>query len=168
MKILLNLGIVLLLVCLQTDAVVWAADAKVGQMAPNFTLKSISGKNLRLSEYRGQVVMLNFWATWCGPCRQEMPVLNRLYARYKKIGFVILGINLDNDPAKAKAMVRKIGVDFPILFDARKHVSKSYEVDAMPSTVLVDRDGKVRYLHRGYLPRFKERYEREVQELLKQ
>lgn len=137
-------------------------------MAPDFALKADSGRNLRLRELRGQVVMLNFWATWCGPCREEMPKLEQLYGKYSKTGFVLLGVNIDDNSTNAVSMARKLGVTFPVLFDQGKQVSKLYKVDAMPSTVLIDRDGKTRYLHRGYKPGYEETYQTEIRELLKE
>lgn len=120
--------------------------------APDFTLKSASGENIKLSELRGQVVMINFWASWCGPCRQEMPLLDELHARYSPMGFTLLGVNVEKDSSKARALLKDLPVEFPILFDQKNQVSKDYDVVAMPSTVLVDRDGNIRYIHRGYKP----------------
>lgn len=142
--------------------------ARAADAAPDFTLKSDGGPNLRLSEYRGQVVMLNFWATWCGPCRQEMPLLNALYEQYRKAGFTLLGVNVDDAQAHARTMARKFGVRFPVVFDNDKRVSKLYQVDAMPSTVLIDRDGRVRYRHRGYRPGYEKQYQAQIRELLKE
>jgi len=111
-----------------------ASSGLMGQAAPDFALKSASGENLRLSEFRGDVVMVNFWATWCGPCRQEMPLLDELYSRYGRVGFSLLGVNIDDNSSKAMKMVSELGVSFPVLFDSSKEVSKLYEVDAMPVT----------------------------------
>ena len=123
-----------------------------GQPAPDFALKSSTGENLRLSEFRGDVVMINFWATWCGPCRQEMPLLDELHNRYERVGFNLLGVNIDDDSRRAMQMIDELGVDFPVLFDDRKEVSELYDVETMPVTVLVDREGTVRYVHLGYKP----------------
>ena len=90
-----------------------ASSGLTGQPAPDFALKSSSGENLRLSEYRGDVVMINFWATWCGPCRQEMPLLDELYTRYQRVGFNLLGVNIDDDSGKAIAMIEELGRDLP-------------------------------------------------------
>jgi peroxiredoxin len=136
--------------------------------APDFTLHAMGGgANLRLKEQRGRVVMVNFWATWCGPCRQEMPQLNRLYEKYKSSGFVLLGVNVDDDAAKAAEVAAKLGVTFPVLLDTEKTVSKLYDLSTMPSTVIIDRDGKVRYVHRGYLAGYEDNYEKQIRELLK-
>src|SRR5678816_529028 len=95
--------------------------------APDFTLRTMNGPNLRLAEQRGRVVMVNFWATWCGPCRQEMPQLDRLYQKYKSSGFVLLGVNVDEDARKATDVAAKLGVTFPVLLDTDKAVSKLYD-----------------------------------------
>jgi len=145
-----------------------ASSGMEGQPAPDFALKSSTGENLRLSEYRGDVVMINFWATWCGPCRQEMPLLDELYTRYQRVGFNLLGVNIDDDSRRAMKMIEELGVNFPVLFDARKEVSKLYDVEAMPVTVLVDREGTVRHVHHGYKPGYEEKYLDQVRSLLRE
>lgn len=142
--------------------------SSAGTPAPDFTLKSQSGANIRLSEHRGQVVMLNFWASWCGPCRQEMPHLDALNVQYADLGFTVFGINLDAQRAEAEKVLNDIPVSFPILFDTQNTVSELYGVDSMPMTILVDRDGTVRKLYRGYKPGFEEKYEQEIRLLVKE
>jgi len=145
-----------------------ASSGLQGRPAPDFALKSSSGENLRLSEHRGEVVMVNFWATWCGPCRQEMPLLDELYSRYQRVGFSLLGVNIDDNSSKAMKMISELGVTFPVLFDSRKEVSKLYEVEAMPVTVLIDREGTVRYVHHGYKPGYEEKYLDQIRSLLRE
>ncbi|HEX9853125.1 MAG TPA: TlpA disulfide reductase family protein [Woeseiaceae bacterium] len=145
-----------------------ASSGLTGQPAPDFALKSATGKNLRLSEYRGEVVMINFWATWCGPCQQEMPLLEELHTRYQRVGFRLLGVNIDDDSRRALQMVDDLGVSFPVLFDETKAVSKLYQVEAMPVTVILDRAGTVRYVHHGYKPGYEELYLTEVRSLLRE
>ncbi len=145
-----------------------AASDLTGKSAPDFVLKSATGENLRLSEYRGDVVMINFWATWCGPCRQEMPLLDDLYSRYGRVGFSLLGVNIDDDARRAMQMVEELGVNFPVLFDDTKEVSKLYQVEAMPVTVLVNRAGTVRHVHHGYKPGYEEKYLTEIRSLLRE
>ncbi|MDH5409377.1 MAG: TlpA family protein disulfide reductase [Gammaproteobacteria bacterium] len=145
-----------------------ALASKVSGKAPNFTLKSNTGSNLKLSEFRGQVVMINFWASWCAPCRQEMPLLEDMYKKYKRLGFTILGVNVEENSAPAKKLLRSIPVSFPILFDTQNKVSKLYKVSAMPSTVLVDRNGNMRYLHKGYKPGYEKDYAKQVRELVRE
>ena len=112
--------------------------------------------------------MLNFWATWCGPCRQEMPLLDDLYSRYERVGFTLLGVNIDDDSQRAIDMMQELGVSFPILFDTGKEVSELYEVSAMPVTVILDREGNVRHVHHGYKPGYEEKYLNEVRALLRE
>jgi len=145
-----------------------ASSGLTGQTAPDFVLKSATGENLRLSEYRGDVVMINFWATWCGPCRQEMPLLDELYGRYQRVGFNLLGVNIDDDSRRAMAMVDELGISFPVLFDEEKKVSKLYEVEAMPLTILLDREGTVRHIHHGYKPGYEQNYLNEIRSLLRE
>jgi peroxiredoxin len=136
--------------------------------APDFTLRGADGRNVRLDELRGQVVLVNFWATWCGPCREEMPRLETLYEKYHKSGFVLLGVNVDDDPHVALAAAAKLNVSFPVLLDTDKKVSKLYDLNTMPSTVVIDRDGKMRFLHRGYRAGTEVDYEQQIRGLLKE
>jgi peroxiredoxin len=136
--------------------------------APDFTLRTADGRNLRLQELRGQVVMVNFWASWCAPCRVEMPHLNKLSDKYRASGFTLLGVNVDDDPRNAMNAAARMGVKFPVLLDADKRVVKMYDVATMPSTVLIDRDGRMRYLHRGYREGYEATYDKQVRELLKE
>jgi peroxiredoxin len=145
-----------------------ASSGLAGAPAPDFVLKSSTGENLRLSEYRGDVVMINFWATWCAPCRQEMPLLDDLYARYQRVGFTLLGVNIDDDSRRAMKMIEELGVNFPVLFDESKDVSKLYEVEVMPTTILVDREGTVRHIHHGYKPGYEDKYLTEIRALLRE
>ena len=138
----------------------------VSEIAPDFTLKSIDGKNTRLKEYRGQVVLINFWASWCGPCRQEMPLLERIDERYKDAGFTVLGVNVEGKAGPAKEVATKAGVSFPVLVDEGQKVSELYDLESMPSSVVVDRDGVVRYVHRGYKPGDEAKYLEVVKKLI--
>ena len=139
-----------------------------GRPAPDFVLKSSTGENLRLSEYRGDVVMINFWATWCGPCRQEMPLLDELYGRYHRVGFNLLGVNIDDDTERALRMVEELDLHFPVVFDTRKEVSRLYNVEAMPATILVDREGNIRHVHHGYKPGYEDKYLDQIRALLRE
>ena len=145
-----------------------AAAALTSAPAPDFTLHSVAGSNLRLQEQRGQVVMLNFWASWCAPCRQEMPQLDRLYEKYHAAGFQLLGVNVDEDVRNATGVSSKLGLHFPVLLDTEKKVSRLYDLSTMPSTVLIDRDGRVRYIHRGYKDGYERRYDEQIRELLRE
>jgi thiol-disulfide isomerase/thioredoxin len=138
----------------------------VGQPAPDFALRSMKGPSVRLSEHLGEVVIINFWATWCGPCRQEMPLLDELYAKYQRAGLIMLSVNIDEKLDPAIEMAQTLKVSYPVLFDTRKEVSRAYDVSAMPVTVLVDRAGVVRYVSEGYKPGYEKRYTEKLRELL--
>jgi len=145
-----------------------AAAVGTDRSAPDFTLRTLDGPNVRLQEQRGRVVMINFWATWCGPCRQEMPHLNRLYDKYRAAGFTLLGVNIDEDARNAAGLSAKLGLRFPVLLDTDKKVSRLYDLGTMPSSVLIDRDGRVRFVHLGYKDGFETTYEKQIRELLKE
>jgi peroxiredoxin len=136
--------------------------------APDFTLKSSLGTNVRLSEQRGQVVMLNFWASWCGPCRQEMPLLDGISKKYSKMGFVLYGVNVEQDNTDAKKMLKDLKVQFTILFDPESKLSSLYNVDAMPTSVMIDKKGKIRYVDRGYKPGDENNYRAQILELIRE
>lgn len=157
-------NVVTVAVSLVFSAAVFAVE--LSGPAPDFTLKSRDGKNVRLSELRGQVVMINFWASWCGPCRQEMPHLEAIHNEYVDYGFTLLGINVDEKQELAEKLLAQIPVSFPILFDPSSSVSKQYNVDAMPTTILIDRDGNLRHLHRAYRPGFEDIYRNQVKALV--
>ena len=112
-------------------------------------------------------MLLNFWASWCGPCRQEMPELDALHRKYASLGFTVFGVNVEQDRAMAAKILRDIPVSFPILFDDDNVVSQLYEVDAMPVTVLVDRYGDIRFMHRGYKPGYELEYEQQLRALIR-
>lgn len=143
-----------------------ALAADLNKPAPDFTLKAMDGSNVKLSELKGKVVMLNFWASWCGPCRQEMPYLEDIYKKYAPAGFVLLGINVDEDSADAKEFLADVPVSFPVLLDSKNTLPELYEVEAMPSTFFVDKDGNLVYLHKGYKPGEEKEYEAQIQKLL--
>ncbi|MBC8209732.1 MAG: TlpA family protein disulfide reductase [Gammaproteobacteria bacterium] len=166
MKVYLN-QIMLLLGLLAFSAGTFAAK-EMNAPAPDFTLKSLSGKNLRLSELAGQVVLLNFWASWCAPCREEMPLLNDLHNKYAALGFTVLGVNVEEQTDKAVSYIADRPVDFPILLDNSNSVSSQYKVIAMPTTVLIDRNGTMRYLHQGYKAGDEKEYVKLVKRLVRE
>ncbi len=151
-----------------TDAAPTAAAPGSGAPAQDFSLASRGGARLSLSQYRGQVVMINFWATWCGPCRQEMPLLDAMYRKYKPMGFTIIGVNVEPDSKAAEAFLGKTPVTFPIAFDPDSKVSSMYSVQGMPSSIIVDRKGNVRVVHRGYRPGDENTYLDHIRTLLRE
>jgi thiol-disulfide isomerase/thioredoxin len=136
--------------------------------APSFKLDSMAGKPVSLDQFKGQVVMINFWATWCGPCRTEMPILEKLHAKYKPMGFTMIGVNVEPDSSLAAKWLQTTPVTFPILFDTKSEVSKLYSVAGMPSTVIIDRKGNMRWLHRGYKPGDENEYLNQIRALVRE
>ncbi|HEY7378540.1 MAG TPA: TlpA disulfide reductase family protein [Steroidobacteraceae bacterium] len=137
-----------------------------GATAPDFVLRSLAGENLRLSEHLGEVVMLNFWASWCGSCRQEMPQLDRLYHTYRSAGFVVLGINVDDDVTRAVDVANALKVSYPVMLDPKKSVAPRYQLGELPMSVLIDRSGVVRFIHSDYQAGKEPPYVAELRRLL--
>ncbi len=136
--------------------------------APDFTLKTLTGESVRLSSLKGQVVMINFWASWCAPCRQEMPLLNKIHADYHKAGFTLLSINLDDQVGAAQEFLKSTPVVFPVLHDGKGKVAELYKNTAMPSSYFIDKKGHYVHLHQGYRPGEEETYRKVIKKLLAQ
>ena len=168
MKTLL-LGLLLTVLPLSAQSASTNSNASASQRAtaPDFTLKALSGVNLRLAEQRGDIIVLNFWASWCGPCIQEMPELDKLARKYQPLGVQIWGVNVEADSSAAQKYLSKTRVEFPILFDTENSVSESYQVQAMPTTVIINKDGDVHSVHRGYKPGYEQKYENDIKTLLR-
>ena len=138
--------------------------------APQFSLESRGGPKISLAQYKGQVVMLNFWASWCGPCRQEMPLLENIYKKYNKMGFTLIGVNVEPDSKEAEGFLKQLQnpVSFPVIYDKDSKVSRLYDVSGMPSTVIIDRKGNLRYLHHGYKPGDESEYLNSIRSLIRE
>jgi peroxiredoxin len=120
------------------------AAVTVGATAPDFALKAIDGRNLRLSEYRGDVVVLAFWASWCGTCRPALQEINAFAASQGRDGAVVLGVSLDGDAGRARSVAESLALEYPTLVDAHQVIGRLYDVEALPFTLVLDRDGIVR------------------------
>jgi len=116
---------------------------EVGAIASNFTLLDLNGAKVHLDDYRGKVVLLNFWATWCPPCQQEIPMFVEVYEELKDQDFVILAVSMGESKEKVSSFVAEKGMTFPVLLDSNKHVARRYLVRAIPTSVVIDRDGVV-------------------------
>jgi len=119
-----------------------------------------------LNAYRGQVVLLDFWASWCAPCRESFPWMGEIGKKYRDRGFAVLGVNLDKDDVSAKDFLHRFPVDFKIIFDASGTLAEQYHLMAMPSSFLIDRTGRVRYRHQGFRLDKRADYEAELETLL--
>lgn len=162
---LLALLVILLLSC-QAKTV---PAPKEGDQALSFTLKDIDGRKVSLSDFKGKVVMLEFWATWCTPCKASAPFLEALHQRYKDQGFVLLGISLDREDAleKVKAFVDVYGLHYPNLMDSSKKVGRLYRIRGIPSLFLIDRDHKIVMKHTGAMSgRFNRKLSAQIEKLL--
>jgi peroxiredoxin len=137
-----------------------------GRPAVDFALRSASGVNVRLSEYRGDVVLLSFWGSRCGQCLPQLAALERLQSTYGSAGLVTLGINVDDDQVAAREFAGARRVSFALLLDPEKAVARSYRVDALPMVVLVDRSGTVREVFRDFRAGAEEEYLAQVKALL--
>src|SRR3979490_1216 len=121
-----------------------------GKEAPDFVLKAMDGRNLRMSEFRGQVVLVNFWARWAGDSRQEMPALDRINTTSSRAGLVVLGVSVDEDLIRAREFAGAMKVSYPLMFDTGSSIGRDYLLQKMPMTILVDRAGVVRYSNVGF------------------
>lgn len=121
----------------------------IGQKAPDMPMVGIDGEIFRLDRFNDKVIVLNFWATWCPPCTKEMPLLESTYKRYKEKGFVIVGINYNEDKERVSEFVNKAGVTFPIVIDNELKLTRTYRVLSLPATFFIDRKGIIRDIYRG-------------------
>lgn len=122
----------------------------IGQVAPDFQLAKLDGSTGRLSDYQGHPVLVNFWASWCDPCKAEMPLLEKYYQKYSP-GLVVLGVNYEEGKVVAKQFIDKEGVSFPILLDTEGKTGELYEVRGFPTTFFIDANGVLRSEHIGQL-----------------
>jgi len=138
----------------------------LGHEAPDFALHAVVGTNVRLSEHLGEVVVLSFWGSSCGPCRTQLDALDKSLKTYQSVGLRVFGIGVDDDPARSLEFAKERSVAFPLLLDPQKDVSRRYQVDNLPMTVLIDRSGVVRHVHRDYSAKGDALYLQELRALL--
>ncbi len=148
-------------------AIAVAAALSAGQRAPEIRGKDLSGRPFRLSSLQGKVVVVDFWATWCAPCKEELPKLERLYRKYRGKGLVVVGVSVDRDAGKVRRFVEELGLTFPTIHDrGGQRIAARYAPPRMPSTYVIDKRGIVRHVHGGYRRGDERRLEREVKALL--
>ncbi len=133
--------------------------------APDFTLKDVNGQNVKLSDFKGKVVLLNFWATWCGPCKIEIPWFMDFEQRFKDRGFAVVGVSMDDEGWEVvKPFLERLKVNYRVVIGTEE-VSQAYGgVESLPTTLMIDRDGRIASVHVGLVSR--KDYEREIQDLL--
>lgn len=136
--------------------------------ALDFNLPKHPKGELSLSKQRGNVVMLNFWASWCAPCREEFPLMDDLLKRYEALGFTIVAVNIDQRRELADKMLAQLNPSFTVVFDTENKVSQRYQLEAMPSTFFLDRKGNIRFAHKGYRAGDESKYEDFIRTLIKE
>jgi len=152
---------------LQAAVAVSVADALgAGDIAPPIGLPDQAGQLVDLSKLEGKVVLIDFWASWCRPCKQEMPVLEALHKKYRADGLVVVGINIDSKAKKMRSFLKATPVTFRQVRDEKLIVANRYEPPAMPSSFFVGRDGRIRYVHEGFRKGDAEKLESQVKALL--
>lgn len=127
-------------------------EPSAGYQAPNFAIHTPDGNTITLADYQGRPVLINFWASWCEPCRREMPDLVYLYEKHKEEGLVIIEINVAESPEPVTAFVREFGMTMPVLIDPRGEVMDAYKSQVLPSTFFIDRNGTIQVRWIGFLP----------------
>jgi thiol-disulfide isomerase/thioredoxin len=137
-----------------------------GEAPPPIDMPDQAGKKVDLNELGGKVVLVDFWASWCGPCKQEMPILEELHKKYAKQGLVIVGVNIDHNAKKMNSFLKSVPVSFRIVHDRKLVVASKYEPATMPSSYFIGRDGKIRYVHEGFEKRDAAELEERVKTLL--
>jgi thiol-disulfide isomerase/thioredoxin len=133
---------------------------------PRLELADLAGRSQRLDDYRGQVVLLNFWATWCGPCRDEMPAIEQLKKKLKGRPFVVLAVNVNEPESRVRKFLSRLPLDFPVLLDVEGSTTRAWKVRILPSSFLIARDGRIRYVATGELDWAHEQVADLVSELL--
>lgn len=143
-----------------------ASALDAGAKMPEIGLKDLSGKTVDLASLAGKVVIVDFWATWCAPCKEELPELEKLHKKYGPKGLVVVGVSVDKESGGLKPFLDKLKISFPVVHDADHAVSGKYSPPRMPSSYIVDRKGIVRYVHGGYRASDAAEFEKQVIELL--
>ena len=144
----------------------WAKQPVVGSRAIDFTLPTFDGRRVTLSQLRGKVVLLDFWASWCVPCRKELPYLEQMMKTYGKGDFLVVAVNIDNELANARKFLTDYGIELMSLRDAKKKVVSAYDIATMPSTFLIDKRGRVRFIHKGFAVEQIKDYKQQIRQLL--
>jgi cytochrome c biogenesis protein CcmG, thiol:disulfide interchange protein DsbE len=143
-----------------------AAALEAGTKMPEINLQALSGKGVDPATLSGKVVVIDFWATWCAPCRESMPELEKLYKKYSAQGLTVVGVSVDKDASPIKPFIEKLQVTFPVVHDAGHSIADKFAPPRMPSSYVIDRKGTIRYVHGGYHSGDAATLEKELQELL--
>jgi len=160
------IGIILVL-----TVAIFAKDApKIGQPSPQFQGTTFNGKKIHLTDFKGKVVLIDFWASWCGPCRQEIPFLIELKFHYRHSPLEIIAINIDKNIQNAREFVDQLPekINFTVIKDSKQQIPPKYQIKGMPTSILLDKDGIIRYWHTGFKKSYEKEYFSEIDKLLKE
>jgi peroxiredoxin len=152
--------------CSASDSGKGSQSPTAQHVAPDVSVKLTNGDTFHPRDALGKVLVIDFWTTWCAPCRTSLPALDAIYKKQKAAGLMVVSINEDGDPPKAKALVAEARITYPVGLDEDGAASRAFGVETMPSAFVIDRRGVIRYVHLGYPPNESERLDKEIQELL--
>ena len=146
----------------------FSSAQELGKEAKNFSGNSLNGEKINLSDYNGKIILLDFWASWCKPCKEEFPFLIELFEQNSNNNFIVLAVNIDTDIENLKKFVNNLNKDvsFKIIFDPDSKIPAIYNIDSMPSVIVIDKKGVIRYIHIGFINSDKEKYKKEIETLL--
>ncbi len=142
---------------------------EVGSKAPDFSADDLNGTKIAVSDFSGKVIVLDFWASWCVPCKKSMPHLIELYKELKDSSLSIIAINLDDEKSKISSFEKSIGMEipFPVIFDKNSKLPALYNVEGMPTTIVIDKLGIIKFKETGFENDIKEKLDKLISELLK-
>ncbi len=141
---------------------------EIGKKAPDFTGKTFEGDKIKLSNYEGKITLIDVWASWCKPCKEEFPFLIELYNKYSDKDFTILAVNIDEEKQNAKKFLKGLNKEIPftIIFDSEAKIPLLYKIEAIPTTYILDKKGIIRYFHLGFMESEKEKFKNEIETLI--
>jgi cytochrome c biogenesis protein CcmG, thiol:disulfide interchange protein DsbE len=153
--------------CLVAGAAALARALEPGDRAPELSGASLDGQAISLATLRGKVVLIDFWASWCAPCKEEMPFIERLYRRLRSQGLIVVGVSVDAERENARDFIAQLKVSFPIVHDAKHAIADRFKPPRMPTSYVLDREGKIRHVHEGWRKEDEREVEQEITALLR-
>lgn len=164
------LGKILFVLLLTSFTALGICQEKEGEKAPDFNGKTTNGKQIKLSDYQGKVVLIDFWASWCPPCRDEMPELIKFYKSHSSPDFELIAVNIDDKNGNMERFLDKLfpEPEFPIVVDDHQQIPPLFNIEAMPTTIFIDKKGNIRFRHDGFRQEYITDFNNELSQLLKE